>query len=64
MNTPEEILKETQLSFDTNLAKAQQLEQEITKLQEELRSLQLPLAEDQGAIKKLKQLVQSVKETV
>tara|TARA_Y100001937_G_scaffold122241_1_gene182294 strand:+ start:3071 stop:3265 length:195 start_codon:yes stop_codon:yes gene_type:complete len=64
MNTPEEILKETQLSFDTNLAKAQRLEQEITKLQEELRSLQLPLAEDQGAIKKLKQLVQSVKETV
>ena len=64
MNTPEEILKETQLSFDTNLEKAQRLEQEITKLQEELRSLQLPLAEDQGAIKKLKQLVQSVKETV
>tara|TARA_R100000995_G_scaffold30665_1_gene13666 strand:- start:994 stop:1188 length:195 start_codon:yes stop_codon:yes gene_type:complete len=64
MNTPEKILKETQLSFDTNLAKAQRLEQEITKLQEELRSLQLPLAEDQGAIKKLKQLVQSVKETV
>jgi len=64
MNTPEKILKETQLSFDTNLAKAQRLEQEIAKLQEELRSLQLPLAEDQGAIKKLKQLVQSVEETV
>lgn len=64
MNTPEEVLKETQLSFDTNLAKAQRLEQEITKLQEELRSLQLPLAEDQGAIKKLKKLVQLVEETV
>jgi len=64
MNTPEQILKETQNSFDANLAKAQQLEQQIAKLQEELRSLQLPLAEDQGAIKVLKKLVQSVKETV
>tara|TARA_R100000781_G_scaffold113973_2_gene83696 strand:- start:721 stop:915 length:195 start_codon:yes stop_codon:yes gene_type:complete len=64
MNTPEQILKETQNSFDANLAKAQQLEQQIAKLQEELRSLQLPLAEDQGAIKVLKKLVQSLKETV
>ena len=64
MNTPEKILKDTQTSFDANLAKAQQLEQQIAKLQEELRSLQLPLAEDQGAIKVLKKLVQSLKETV
>tara|TARA_R100000231_G_C5272658_1_gene149149 strand:+ start:460 stop:654 length:195 start_codon:yes stop_codon:yes gene_type:complete len=64
MNTPEQILQDTQMSFDTNLAKAQQLEQQIAKLQEELRSLQLPLAEDQGAIKALKKLVESAKKTV
>ena len=56
MPTPEEELIETQQRFDQNLAAAQQLEQQIAKLQEQLRGLQQPLIEDQGAIKQLEKL--------
>jgi len=38
--TPEEKLKEVQQRFDTNLAQAQQIEQQIAKMQEQLRALQ------------------------
>ena len=57
--TPEEKLNEVQQRFDTNLAQAQQ----IAQLQENLRALQQPLIEDQGAIKTLKELVETVEQT-
>ena len=61
--TPEEKLNEVQQRFNTNVAQAQQIEQQIAKLQEELRTLQQPLIEDQGAIKTLKELVEPVEQT-
>ena len=60
MNTPQEVLNETQTRFETNIAKAQQLEQQIAKLQSELKALQQPLIEDQGAIKALKKCVLTI----
>tara|TARA_R100000234_G_C4929296_1_gene147733 strand:- start:455 stop:646 length:192 start_codon:yes stop_codon:yes gene_type:complete len=62
MPTPEEKLNEVQQRFNQNVAQAQQIEQQIAKLQEQLRTLQQPLVEDQGAIKALKELV-SVEQT-
>ena len=62
MPTPEEKLNETQQRFDQNLAQAQQIEQQITKLQEQLRALQQPLIEDQGAIKVLKEILETVEQ--
>jgi len=59
MNNLQEILDESQARFETNVAKAQQLEQQIAKLQSELRALQQPLIEDQGAIKALKKCVET-----
>tara|TARA_B100000963_G_C22461650_1_gene595918 strand:+ start:737 stop:931 length:195 start_codon:yes stop_codon:yes gene_type:complete len=63
MPTPEEKLNEVQERFNTNVAQAQQIEQQIAKLQEQLRTLQQPLIEDQGAIKTLKELVEPVEQT-
>ena len=63
MPTPEEKLNEVQERFNTNVAQAQQIEQQIAKLQEQLRTLQQPLIEDQGAIKTLKELVKPVEQT-
>jgi|TARA_R100000455_G_C6168319_1_gene50783 predicted RNase H-like nuclease (RuvC/YqgF family) len=63
MPTPEEKLNETQQRFDQNLAAAQQIEQQIAKLQEQLRGLQQPLIEDQGAIKVLKEILETVEQT-
>ena len=48
---------EIETRFNTNISKAQQLEQEITRLQEQLRSLQQPLIEDQGALKEIKKIL-------
>ena len=62
MNTPQEELNETQTRFESNIAKAQQLEQRIAKLQSELKALQQPLIEDQGAIKALKKCVETTVE--
>ena len=63
MPTPEEKLNEVQQRFNQNVAQAQQIEQQIAKLQEQLRALQQPLIEDQGAIKTLKELVEPVEQT-
>tara|TARA_Y100001937_G_scaffold89318_1_gene120767 strand:- start:312 stop:506 length:195 start_codon:yes stop_codon:yes gene_type:complete len=63
MTTPQEKLNEVQERFNTNVAQAQQIEQQIAKLQEQLRTLQQPLIEDQGAIKTLKELVEPVEQT-
>ena len=63
MPTPEEKLNEVQERFNNNVAQAQQIEQQIAKLQEQLRTLQQPLIEDQGAIKTLKELVEPVEQT-
>jgi len=63
MPTPEEKLNEVQERFNKNVAQAQQIEQQIAKLQEQLRTLQQPLIEDQGAIKTLKELVEPVEQT-
>ena len=60
--TPEEKLNEVQERFNNNVAQAQQIEQQITKMQEQLRALQQPLIEDQGAIKILKELVETVEQ--
>ena len=54
---------EIEARFNTNLAKAQKIEQEITKLQEQLRALQQPLIEDQGAIKEIKKILNQVNKT-
>ncbi len=53
---------EIEARFNTNVAKAQKIEQEITKLQEQLRALQQPLIEDQGAIKEIKKILNQVNE--
>jgi len=63
MPTPEEKLNEVQERFNTNVAQAQQIEQQIAKLQEQLRTLQQPLIEDQGAIKALKEIVEPIEQT-
>ena len=60
MITPQDELNEVQQRFNNNVAQAQQLEQQIAKLQEQLRGLQQPLIEDQGAIKSLKKLVEPI----
>jgi len=62
MNTPQEELNETQTRFEANITKAQQLEQQIAQLQSELKALQQPLIEDQGAIKALKKCVETTVE--
>lgn len=62
MPTPEEKLNEVQERFNMNVAQAQQIEQQIAKLQEQLRGLQQPLIEDQGAIKTLKEILEPVKQ--
>ena len=62
MTTPEQELNEVQERFSKNLKQAQQIEQQIAKLQEQLRGLQQPLIEDQGAIKSLKKLVETVEQ--
>ena len=54
--TTEEKLKEVQTRFDENLAKAQTIEKQIVELQNQLRQIQQPLIEDQGAIKTLNEL--------
>lgn len=54
---------EIETRFNTNISKAQQLEQEITRLQEQLRSLQQPLIEDQGALKEIKKILNQTDET-
>tara|TARA_R100000234_G_scaffold73634_1_gene45494 strand:- start:463 stop:669 length:207 start_codon:yes stop_codon:yes gene_type:complete len=63
MITPEEKLNEVQKRFNQNVAQAQQIEQQIAKLQEQLRTLQQPLVEDQGAIKALKEIVEPIEQT-
>ena len=63
MPTPEEKLNEIQQRFNQNVAQAQQIEQQIAKLQEQLRGLQQPLIEDQGAIKALKEILEPVEQT-
>ena len=60
MISPQAELNEVQERFNKNIAQAQQLEQQIAKLQEQLRGLQQPLIEDQGAIKSLKKLVEPI----
>tara|TARA_R100001443_G_scaffold846_1_gene3326 strand:+ start:84 stop:278 length:195 start_codon:yes stop_codon:yes gene_type:complete len=62
MKTPQEQLNEVQSRFDSNLAKAQGIEQQITQLQSQLREIQQPLIEDQGAIKALKMCIESVEQ--
>ena len=59
MTTPQEELNEVQTRFDSNLSKAQQLEQQIEQLKSERQQLQQPLIEDQVAIKSLKRCVET-----
>ncbi len=63
MNLKEKLI-EVQARFDSNIAQAQQLEQQIAKLQEQLRALQQPLIEDQGALKVLEELTEATKQTI
>ena len=62
MPTPAEKVNEVQERFNMNVAQAQQIEQQIAKLQEQLRGLQQPLIEDQGAIKTLKEILEPVEQ--
>ena len=55
--TTEEKLTEVQTRFDENLANAQSIEKQILELQNQIREIQQPLIEDQGAIKTLKEIL-------
>ena len=55
--TTEEKLTEVQTRFDENLANAQAIEKQILELQNQIREIQQPLIEDQGAIKTLKEIL-------
>ena len=55
--TTEEKLQEVQARIYENLVKAQALEKQLNELQAQMRELQQPLIEDQGAIKTLQELI-------
>jgi len=57
MSTPQEELKTVKARLDTNIAKVQEIQAQITKLQEEGQALTQPIMEDQGALKVLEKLI-------
>tara|TARA_R100001594_G_scaffold58513_5_gene92590 strand:+ start:751 stop:939 length:189 start_codon:yes stop_codon:yes gene_type:complete len=57
MNTPEDELLIVRARLDSNIAKVQEIQEQIKKLQEQGQALTQPILEDQGALKVLKKLI-------
>ena len=64
MPTPQEELTTVKARLDTNIAKVQEIQTQIKKLQEEGQALTQPIMEDQGALKQFAKLPDVVTETV
>jgi len=57
MSTPQEELIGVKARLDSNIAKVQEIQEKIQKLQEEGQALTRPIMEDQGALKVLEKLI-------
>jgi len=57
MTTPQEELTTVKVRLDSNIAKLQEIQAQIKKLQEEGQALTQPIMEDQGALKVLEKLI-------
>ena len=57
MSTPQEELTTVKSRLDSNIAKVQEIQAKIKKLQEEGQALTQPIIEDQGALKVLEKLI-------
>ena len=57
MSTPQEEIIEVKSRLDSNIAKLQEIQAQIKKLQEEGQALTQPIMEDQGAFKVLEKLI-------
>ena len=57
MSTPQEEIIEVKSRLDSNIAKLQEIQAQIKKLQEEGQALTQPIMEDQGALKVLEKLI-------
>lgn len=57
MPTPQEELITVKSRLDSNIAKLQEIQAQIKKLQEEGQALTQPIIEDQGALKVLEKLI-------
>ena len=57
MTTPQEELATVKDRLDSNIAKLQEIQAQIKKLQEEGQALTQPIMEDQGALKVLEKLI-------
>jgi len=57
MSTPQEEIIEVKSRLDSNIAKVQEIQAKIKKLQEEGQALTQPIMEDQGALKVLEKLI-------
>ena len=57
MSTPQEELTQVKARLDSNIAKVQEIQEQIKKLQEQGQALTQPILEDQGALKVLQKLI-------
>jgi prefoldin subunit 5 len=57
MSTPQEELTTVKARLDFNIAKVQEIQAQIKKLQDEGQALTQPIMEDQGALKVLEKLI-------
>ena len=57
MTTPQEELTKVKARLDTNIAKVQEIQAQIKKLQEEGQAVTHRIMEDQGALKVLEKLI-------
>jgi prefoldin subunit 5 len=57
MPTPQEEIIEVKSRLNSNIAKLQEIQAQIKKLQEEGQGLTQPIIEDQGALKVLEKLI-------
>ena len=57
MPTPQEELTTVKSRLDSNIAKVQEIQSKIKKLQEEGQALTQPIMEDKGALKVLEKLI-------
>ena len=57
MTTPQDEKTEVKARLDSNIAKVQEIQAKIKKLQEEGQALTQPIMEDQGALKVLEKLI-------
>ena len=57
MSTPQEEIIKVKSRLDSNIAKLQEIQAQIKKLQEEGQALTQPIMEDQGALKVLEKLI-------